>query len=46
MGLILILVTMFAPMGFVGLIKILKEKIIPNQSIKKQADKAILEEAA
>jgi len=41
MGLILILVIMFAPMGFVGLVKILKEKLFRNQS-----EKAIIEEAA
>jgi branched-chain amino acid transport system permease protein len=41
MGLILILVIMFAPMGFIGLIKILKEQIFSNQS-----EKAIIEEAA
>jgi hypothetical protein len=46
MGLILILVIMFAPMGFVGLIKIIKEKIFSNQSGKKQSEKAIIEEAA
>jgi branched-chain amino acid transport system permease protein len=41
MGLILILVIMFAPMGFVGLVKILKEKLSRNQS-----EKGIIEEAA
>jgi branched-chain amino acid transport system permease protein len=46
MGLILILVIMFAPMGFIGLIKILKEKIFSNQSEKSKPEKAIIEEAA
>ena len=46
MGLILILVIMFAPMGFVGIIKIIKEKIFSNQAGKKQSEKAIIEEAA
>jgi branched-chain amino acid transport system permease protein len=46
MGLILISVIMFAPMGFIGLIKILKEKIFSNRSEKSQSEKAIIEEAA
>jgi branched-chain amino acid transport system permease protein len=46
MGLILILVIIFAPMGFMGLIQIIKEKIFSNQSGRKQSKKAIIEEAA
>ena len=46
MGLILILVIMFAPMGFVGLINIIKEKIFSSQSREKQPEKEIIEEAA
>jgi branched-chain amino acid transport system permease protein len=45
MGLLLILVIMFAPMGFIGLIKIIKEKLFSNQSGKKQSEKAIIEDA-
>jgi len=33
-------------MGFVGLMKIFKEKIFSNRSGKKQSEKAIIEEAA
>ena len=40
MGLILILVIMFAPMGFIGLVKILKGKLSSDQS-----EKAIIQEA-
>ncbi len=43
MGLILILVIMFAPMGFVGLVEIIKEKLFRNHT---ESEKAILEEAA
>ena len=46
MGLILILVILFAPMGFMGLIQIIKAKIFSKESGQKQSEKAISEEAA
>ena len=46
MGLILIFVIMFAPMGFMGLIQIIKAKIFSKESDQKQSEKAIIEEAA
>ena len=45
MGLILIFVIMFAPMGFMGLIQIIKAKIFSKESGQKQSEKAISEEA-